>query len=500
MVNRPSTLAAGLLVVAVVALAGCSAADRGASESPAFAPGGGAAPSPLNPNVPADGETPGAVSEVDPRQQPLSTFALDVDTASYGYARRLLTDGRRPDRSSIRPEEFVNAFGQDYRQPTGNGFTVSADGARFPEVHENASSTRLLRIGLQTRREDPATRPDAVLTFVVDVSGSMAEKGKLDLVQDALRALVDQLRPADRVAIVSYSDRAKLEQGMTAGRNRTGLHNAIDNLRIAGSTNLEEGLVKGYEVARGGFVKGSTNRVILLSDGLPNVGSTNVDSILRQIREAAAKEISLLGVGVGSDYGDKFMERLADQGDGFVVYVSEPEHAKRVFVEQLPANLAVRALDAKAQVEFNPEAVAAYRLIGYDNRALAASEFRNDNVDGGEVGPGHSVTALYTVRLRGEVASADLVATARVRWQDPSNRQAAETSGQVRVGDLQRQFDAASARLKVCYAAAFFAEVLRGSEYGHQVRLPDLAEVADEAASETDDPDVTTLARLIRKA
>jgi Ca-activated chloride channel family protein len=278
------------------------------------------------------------------------------------------------------------------------------------------------------------------------------------------------------------------------------MHDAIDSLRVAGSTNLEEGLVKGYDVARAGFVKGSTNRVILLSDGLPNVGSTNVDAILQQIREAAAKEISLLGVGVGSDYGDKFMERLADQGDGFVVYVSELAHAKRVFVEQLPANLAVRALDAKAQVEFNSETVASYRLIGYDNRALAASQFRNDNVDGGEVGPGHSVTALYTVRLRAEAASAQLVATARVRWQDPASREATETAGQVRVGDLQQQFDAASARLKVCYAAAFFAEVLRGSQYGQQVRLPALAEIADEAASETDDPDVTTLAQLIRRA
>jgi Ca-activated chloride channel family protein len=436
---------------------------------------------------------------VDAQREPQSTFAIDIDTASYNFARRQILDGRRPDRDVIRPEEFINAFRQDFPQPAGNGFAVSADGARLPRNHESASTdTRLLRIGLQTKTEDRARRQDAALTFVVDVSGSMAETGRLDLVQDALHTLVDQLRDTDSVAIVSYESQAHVVREMTAVRSRSALHGAIDRLEIGGSTNLEEGLVTGYRVARDGFVKGATNRVVLLSDGLANVGNTSAEPILSQIREAAAKQISLLGVGVGSDYGDQLMERLADEGDGFVTYVSEREQARKLFVDQLPATLAIRARDAKVQVTFDPSTVATYRLVGYENRALDAEQFRDNRVDGGEVGPGHSVTALYLVSLRRSTSGR--VAEARVRWLDPTGREAQEQAARITVADLDREFTGASPRLRVCYAAAYFAESLRGSPYAQEVRLTDLAAVADDASRATDDPQVAELATLIRKS
>jgi Ca-activated chloride channel family protein len=478
----------------LVALAGCSGGTA-ANDS---------APLPNNPYPqpsPRDGDQgrPGFGREVDAAEQPESTFGLDIDTASYTYARRQLLDGRRPGPDMVRPEEFVNAFRHDYPQPSGPGFTVTMDGARLPETHRTSGGElRLLRVGLQTRAEDAVNRPDAALTFVVDVSGSMGEPGRLDLVQDALTVLIDQLRPTDSVAIVTYSDEARVVREMTPARDRQALHRAVDRLRIEGSTNLEAGLVLGYRVARDGFVRGASNRVILLSDGLANVGNTTAEPILRQIREEAAKRIALLGVGVGSEYGDALMERLADAGDGFVTYVSEREQARQLFVNRLPATITVRALDAKVQVAFNPSTVVSYRLIGYENRALAAEDFDNDRVDGGEVGPGHSVTALYVVRLRPQARGQ--VADARVRWLDPADRGAQERAGAVTGSELDGDFARSAARLRVDYVAAFFAEVLRGSPYGSEVRLGDLRTLADTAYRDTEDPQVRELATLISRA
>jgi Ca-activated chloride channel family protein len=513
MVSRTRIAALAVLAAASLLVTGCAASSKNNS-----APGGGTAAQgkPGRPNAPSPappGRTDGSAQdnrvspEVLAAQHPMSTFAMDVDTASYGYARRTLLDGRRPDPSTIRPEEFVNAFRQDYRQPTGNGFTVQVDGSRLPAGHRvgpgpaegdaEGTDVRLMRVGLQTRAEDTTARADATLTFVIDVSGSMSEPGKLDMVKDALHTLVEQLRPTDAVAIVAFDDDAHTLREMTPVRNRSALSDAIDRLKPGGSTNLEGGLVQGYKVARAGFRQGTTNRVILLSDGLANVGDTEADPILRQVREEAEKQIALLGVGVGSDYGDRLMEQLADKGDGFVVYVSDLAQARRVFVQQLPATLAVRALDAKVQVTFDPATVLSYRLIGYDDRALSANQFRNDHVDGGEVGPGHSVTALYAVRLRGGTGR---VAEARIRWQDPSTHEASELATTVTVADLARDFTAAAPRLRVCYAGAYFAEALRASRYGGEVRLTDLATIAGKAASATGDQDVSDLADLIRRA
>lgn len=443
---------------------------------------------------------PGTGGDTAAEDDPRSTFGVDIDTASYDYARRLINGGRLPDRESVRPEEFVNSFAQGYAEPSGDGFAVHVDGSRLPGTHAPGSDVRLMRIGLQTRSAETEARPDASLTFVIDVSGSMAEPGRLDLVQDALHTLVDQLRRSDSVAIVTFSREARVVREMTRVADAEDLHEAIDSLRPDNSTNLEAGLVLGYRVARDGFRPGRTNRVIVLSDGLANTGSTEATAILRQVREEADKEIALLGVGVGSEYGDELMERLADRGDGFVVYVSQRERAREVFVRRLPATLAVRALDAKVQVTFDPATVQSYRLIGYDNRIVDDDDFRNDRVDGGEVGPGHSVTALYAVRLVDEAPRSARVARVQVRWLDPLSRDAAETYESVGVADLGGAFDEASPRLWTCYAAGYFGEVLRGGPGAREVRLVDLAEIAERAAEATRDREVHDLAETIARA
>ncbi|WP_051366581.1 vWA domain-containing protein [Hamadaea tsunoensis] len=486
--TRGATVFLAGVALAGLALAGCSSSDSGSSNGV---------------NKPAQGGDNRGGGEISPQtsaDRP-STFALDVDTASYTYALQQLKDGRWPDASNPRPEEFVNAFDMDYPQPAGDGFTVNVDGSAMPSAHheDEVDRVRLMRVGLQTRADTGGTRPDVALTFVIDVSGSMSETGKLDLVQDALHYLARQLRPTDSVALVTFNDRATVRLNMTPVSRLEDLDKGIDSLHAGGSTNLESGLTTGYEVARDGFRPQASNRVIVLSDGLANVGDTEADPILRKVRAEADKEITLLGVGVGSDYGDSLMERLADKGDGFVVYVGNRAQARDVFVHRLPANVSVRAMDAKAQVTFT-SAVESYRLVGYEDRKLAASDFRNDTVDGGEVGPGHSVTALYVVRLADGVAAGDTIARVQVRWQDPKTHEAAEQGSTVLARQLSGSFAAADPHLRLAYAAGYFAELLRRSPYGNEIALARLQEIAGGVADELNDRQVDELVDGMRLA
>ncbi|GIG70994.1 vWA domain-containing protein [Phytomonospora endophytica] len=425
-----------------------------------------------------------------------STFAIDIDTASYDYAARQLEANTLPSGEQIRPEEFVNAFTQDYPEPPGDGIGVVADGTRPPVWYDGAAGARLMRIGLSTKPEPEGERPPAALTFVIDVSGSMADPGKLDLVKAALHHLIDQLAESDAVAIVAYSETAEVLREMTPVSDREALHAAVDALSTESATDLEEGLVSGYEVAGKGFRAGSTNRVILLSDGLANTGSTTADAILGSVAEKAAEGIALLCVGVGAEYGDALMEQLADNGDGFAVYVSKEEQAKELFVSRLPATLTVRARDAKVQVSFDTENVVSYRLLGFENREIADEDFRDDSVDGGEMGPGHTVTALYEVVLK-EGASGS-VATANVRWLAPADLGSEEAVRTVAVADLDREWLAAAPKLRVSLLAGAFARVLRGD--GDRAWLPSLEEEAGAMFAATKDADVQRLERLIVKA
>ncbi|GIH28421.1 hypothetical protein Aph01nite_67310 [Acrocarpospora phusangensis] len=455
--------------------------------------GAGEPPSPVQrPPDPVAGAAEEAPAQRDTLREQVSTFALDVDTASYGYARRTILEGRLPEPEQVRVEEFINAFRQDYEQPADNGFAVHTDGARLP------GGEALIRIGLQTRATDSSARRPASLTFVVDVSGSMRESGRLDLVRDSLRTLVDQLLPGDQVAIVAFSETARLLIPMTPVSERQTLHGAIDDLQVAGSTNLEDGLVTGYQEASRAFRSVATNRVILLSDGLANTGSTSWQTILDRVAEHAAKQITLLSVGVGRDYGDELMEQLADNGDGAAIYVSTLDEARKAFVDQLPATLDLRARDAKAQVVFNPGLVESYHLLGYENRALAPEEFRDDSRDGGEIGPGHSVTALYRVRLRGDAGGQ--LATATVRWQDPDTRRPSEVTQSLDTSALAPDlWTSTSPRFQIAVLAASFAEYLRTRELIPGVTLDDLASRPTRLATTTEDPAVAELADLITR-
>ncbi|WUC36871.1 VWA domain-containing protein [Streptomyces sp. NBC_00557] len=432
----------------------------------------------------------------------LSTFALDVDTASYTYARRTLADGRRPDPSTIRPEEFVNSFRQDYRRPDGNGFTVSVDGART-----GRPGWSLVRVGLATRSAEPAAkRPPAALTFVVDVSGSMGEPGRLDLAKRSLDSMTDRLRDDDSVAVVTFSDHAETVLPMTRlGGHRAAVHDAVDSLEPKSSTDLGAGVERGYATAVKGLRKGAVNRVVLVSDALANEGDTSADAILRRIDGARREHgITLFGVGVGSDYGDALMERLADKGDGHTAYVSDAEQARTVFCEQLPQNIELTARDAKAQVAFDPHTVTAFRLVGYDDRKVADKDFRNDHVDGGEVGPGHTVTALYAVHTR--PGAHGRLATATVRWLDPRTRAPHEASGALETGALAGSVWEASPRFQVTAVAAYFADALRADGLRAGPALPGapglsrLATRAAALATSTEDQDVRALADAIRQA
>ncbi|MFE9018963.1 von Willebrand factor type A domain-containing protein [Streptomyces sp. NPDC007808] len=486
-------------------LAGCGASDSGGGGSSADSSnkgGGFPAPAPDR-GYGGDGDEQRDTSgDFAPGPDPdhLSTFALDVDTASYGYARRTLAEGRLPDPSTVRPEEFVNSFRQDYERPDGNGFTVTVDGARTAR-----DDWSLVRVGLATRpARDEGERPPAALTFVIDISGSMAEPGRLDLARDSLGVMTDRLRDDDSVAIVTFSDEAETVQPMTRlGGNRDEVHDAIDSLEPTDSTNLGAGVETGYETAVEGLREGATNRVVLVSDALANTGDTDADAILERIAsERREHGITLFGVGVGSDYGDALMERLADKGDGHTAYVSTDEDAREVFCEDLPRNVDLTARDAKAQIAFDPATVADFRLIGYDNRRVADEDFRDDTVDGGEIGPGHTVTALYAVRT--EPGAEGHLATASVRWLDPGTRDPHEESGRLETDALHDSLGDASPRFQVAATAAYFADALRGDDGRSSLpgapALDDLEEHAEDLARRTEDGEVRRLAEAIGRA
>ncbi|MFJ2261996.1 VWA domain-containing protein [Streptomyces sp. NPDC087844] len=516
-----ATVSLGLLLTACGGGIGEDSNDRGGSK--AREDNGFPAPAPGQPTGPPDtgGETgrgegdegKGELRETAPSADLLSTFALDVDTASYGYARRTLREGRRPDPSTVRPEEFINSFRQNYERPDGNGFTVTMDGARTaaPEdgFGEENRDWRLLRVGLATRpAEDSRERRPAALTFVIDVSGSMAEPGRLDLAKESLDVMTDRLRDDDAVALVAFSDEARTVLPMTRlGDHRGRVHEAIDTLEPTDSTNLGAGVTVGYRTAVEGLREGATNRVVLLSDALANTGETDADAILDRIADARREHgITLFGVGVGSDYGDALMERLADRGDGHTTYVSSAEEARKVFCDELPRNIDLTARDAKAQVAFDPRTVDQFRLIGYDNRRVADEDFRDDRVDGGETGPGHTVTALYAVRVK--PGARGHVATATVRWLDPSTRVPHEETGGVEADSLDRPlWGPATARsgLQVTAVAAYFADALRSGD-GRWSALPgalplrELGRHASELASTTQSPPIHQLSTTITQA
>jgi Ca-activated chloride channel family protein len=328
-------------------------------------------------------------------QNPLSTFALDVDTASYANVRRFLQAGEMPPVDAVRIEELVNYFPYDYAVPSDAAplaATLEVAAAPWAPTH------RLVRIGLRAREVTAAARPTANLVFLIDVSGSMDEPDKLPLLQQSLRLLLDQLRPDDRVAIVTYAGESSLALPSLPASHRREILDVLNALHAEGSTNGGRGLELAYDIAKANFIAGGTNRVILSTDGDFNIGVTSEGELARLVEEKARSGVALTALGFGTgNYQDALFKQLAEKGHGNYGYINTLDEAKKLLVEQVGGTLVTAAKDVKVQVEFNPAQVQSYRLIGYDDRALKKEDFNNDAITAGDVGAGHTVTALYEI-------------------------------------------------------------------------------------------------------
>jgi len=416
-------------------------------------------------------ENPGTNPFYDTEDDNLSTFAMDVDTGSYTVARSYLVgQNQLPPEDAIRPEEFVNYFDADYDSPSGDdAFAIYLDAAPAPFGYEDHYA---LRVGIQARYIAPEDRDPVTLIFVIDVSGSMDMENRLGLVKESLALLLDGLREDDRVGIVVYSDVSRSLLDPTPASERETIMSVIDALHPEGSTNAEDGLRIGYQLAQDTLIDGQNTRIILCSDGVANVGNTGPDAILQTIREGVDDGITLSAIGFGmGNYNDALMEQLSNDGNGNYYYVDNLREARRVFVNNITGTLQVVGYDAKVQVDFNPEVTDRYRLIGYENRAIADQDFRNDTVDAGEVGAGHSVTALYEIALEAGAAqpNADsVIATVFIRYEDAETREVVEISRPLTVGDLRESMDDAPATFRVQAAVAEFAELLRGSTWAEE--------------------------------
>ena len=442
-------------------------------------------------------ENYGVNPRIDTLDDAFSTFGVDVDTGSYAIGRRWIRDGNLPDKDSVRVEEYVNYFDPGYRAPGEDAFAIYIDGG--PTPYSENDRYQIVRIGLQGRIVDEADRPQANLVFVIDVSGSMDRE---DTVKQALAMLVEQLRPDDRVGIVVYGSRGRVHLEPTDVRDDRRILAAIDDLRSGGSTNAEEGLVIAYEMASDMYVEGAINRVILASDGVANVGNTGAGSILGSIRDHAADGIHLVTVGFGmGNYNDVLMERLADDGDGFYAYIDDLEEAERLFIHGLTGTLFTIAEQARVQVEFDSATVERWRLIGFENRAIADEDFRDDTIDAGEIGAGHHVTALYEIRIAEDVAAGATLGTVYLRWIDPATDEAQEMERSFTTADLAPAYRETDMHFQLAATTATFAEVLRESYWAQHLDLDTLVPQARRLEElMPDDDDVAGLARLVEGA
>ncbi|MFJ2537211.1 von Willebrand factor type A domain-containing protein [Pseudomonas sp. NPDC087614] len=420
-------------------------------------------------------------------QTPVSTFSADVDTGAYANVRRLLNQGRLPPEGAVRLEEMVNYFPYDYALPSdGSPFGVTTELAASPwNPH-----TRLLRIGIKASDRAVAELAPANLVFLVDVSGSMDRREGLPMVKSTLKLLVDQLREQDRVSLVVYAGDARVVLEPTSGREKARIRNAIEQLTAGGSTAGASGIELAYQMAQQAFIPKGINRILLATDGDFNVGVSDFDSLKQMAVDKRKTGISLTTLGFGVDnYNEHLMEQLADAGDGNYAYIDNLREARKVLVDQLASTLAVVAKNVKLQVEFNPAQVSEYRLLGYENRALKREDFSNDKVDAGEIGAGHTVTALYEIVPAGEkgwleplrygqsravVAQKNgELAMLRVRYQQPEGGKSLLIER-----PIANQVAPASEDLRFAAAVAAFSQQLKDGRYTGDFSLKDTEALA----------------------
>jgi len=436
---------------------------------------------------------------VDTDDDCLSTFAADVDTGAFTICRKFLDDGHLPKTEAVRVEEFVNWFDYDYVPPREGTFAAYISGGPSPF----APNRRLLSIGIKGQEIDVTERKDAVLTFVIDVSGSMNRQNRLELVKRALRLLINELRPSDRIGIAVYGSEGRVVLGHTPiSEGRDVILEAIDRLQPGGSTNAEEGLRIGYAMAGEAFRPGLINRVILCSDGVANVGRAGPDSIYEVIEGQVKKGVCLTAVGFGMDnYNDVLMERLGDKGNGHYAYVDTIDEARRVFVDGITGTLQVIARDVKIQVEFDPTLVRSYRLVGYENRRVADKDFRNDNVDGGEVGAGHAVTAVYELKMWETAPREAPLGWVRIRYKDPDYQsEVTEFQTEIRQDSFVSTTAGGTPSFRLASCVVQFAEILRKSYWAKGTSISGAAEEAAALADiRKNDPKIAELKRLIER-
>ncbi|MCG6872432.1 MAG: VWA domain-containing protein [Gammaproteobacteria bacterium] len=453
-----------------------------------------------SPSAPVDRESYARVADNPVRRaalDPLSTFSVDVDTGAYANVRRLLNEGRLPPADAVRIEELINYFDYGYQPPRDRKqpFSVVTELAPSPWNPE----LKLLQIGLKGYEVERAERPAANLVFLVDVSGSMRAANKLPLLKSGLRLLVNQLEARDRVALVVYAGGTGTALESTPGDQRGRIHAALEQLRAGGRTHGAAGIRLAYQLARDGFREGGINRVILATDGDFNVGLTGVAALkdLVALQRKRGIELTTLGFGSGN-YNDQLMEQLADVGNGNYAYIDTLNEARKVLVEELASTLVTIARDVKVQVEFNPAVVAEYRLVGYSNRLLRDEDFRNDKVDAGDIGAGHTVTALYEIALAGgrgdrlpslrygartaagAPEGSPELAFVKLRYKQPGGQHSALIETAIRP-ESERTITATSDSFRFAAAVAAFGQLLRGGEYAGSFDYPDVVRLAGPA-------------------
>jgi Ca-activated chloride channel family protein len=433
-------------------------------------------------------------------ESPVSTFSIDVDTGSYTNVRRMLNAGRLPPADAVRVEEMVNYFPYAYALPRGNApFSVHTEIAPAPWNAQH----HLLRIGIKAQDVAKASLPPANLVFLVDVSGSMMPPERLPLLKSSLRMLVAQLRPQDHVSLVTYASGTRVVLEPTSGADKRRIMAALDDLRAGGSTNGAGGITLAYQMAERGYIKGGINRILLATDGDFNVGMTNFESLKNLVEEKRRGGVSLstLGFGVGN-YNDRLMEQLADAGNGNYSYIDTLNEGRKVLVNEMTSTLATVAKDVKIQIEFNPDEVLEYRLIGYENRKLKREDFNNDKVDAGEVGAGHTVTALYEITLKGHAGSVEPLryggaggqahgkpgelAFVRLRYKAPDGDVSRLAEWPLYARNVKQDFYQATSEFRFAVAVAAFGQQLRGGKYTGNMGYEDIFRIA--AASLGEDP------------
>lgn len=444
-------------------------------------------------------------------QNPLSTFSIDVDNTSYSNVRRFLSEGRLPPADAVRIEEMINYFDYNYPQPTGqHPFSIYNEVAECPWNKDHL----LVHIGLQGKSLDYENLKPSNLVFLIDVSGSMSDENKLPLVKESLKILVENLSAVDRVAMVVYAGNAGLVLPSTSMENKEAILEAIGNLEAGGSTAGGAGLQLAYKIAKKNLLMNGNNRVILCTDGDFNVGISSTSELVKFIEEKRKDDIylTICGFGMGN-YKDSRLEDISNAGNGNYFYIDSDKEAEKVFSKELRANLFTIAKDVKIQVEFNPQTVEAYRLIGYENRLLASEDFNNDQKDAGELGAGHTVTALYEIVPKGKpypgarvdklkyqeisvnsLANSKELLTLKLRYKPIKSENSNLLSEIITLNDVTKK---PSADFRFSAAVVEFGMLLRNSELKGKSSFSQIAELVKET---NDDPEKEEFKELIRGA